>query len=230
MANNLDTLISNLQTLYTETSAKLIPENIKYGVTILGVTGSLRTGEEVSYTPLEYIESTGTQYIDTGYVSNNDITTEITFSNYTSTNNVPILSSATAWSNGQFILGDLSNKFTYFYKTNLNIATLDTNLHTYQLYRRSVVADGVVVSSDTTNDGIVFATLKVFGDATFARYAKFRLHSLKLFENSVIIRNFIPVRENVTNLLGLYDKVTGKIFYNNGTGNFIAGPEIETSL
>ena len=41
MANNLDTLISNLSTIHEEVMDKVIPENIKEGVTIFGQTGSV---------------------------------------------------------------------------------------------------------------------------------------------------------------------------------------------
>lgn len=43
----LTDLENNLQTIYDEIMTKLIPENIKAGVTILGVTGTY-TGEDVS--------------------------------------------------------------------------------------------------------------------------------------------------------------------------------------
>lgn len=45
--NNLTTLISNLQSIYTEVTNKIIPENIKAGVTIFGVTGTY-SGEDTN--------------------------------------------------------------------------------------------------------------------------------------------------------------------------------------
>lgn len=37
----LDNLITNLQTIHAETMDKIIPENIRSGVTIFGVTGTV---------------------------------------------------------------------------------------------------------------------------------------------------------------------------------------------
>lgn len=40
MNSDLDELITNLQDIYNEVMTKIIPENIKAGVTIFGVTGT----------------------------------------------------------------------------------------------------------------------------------------------------------------------------------------------
>ena len=45
----MSTLQDNLKEIYTETQEKLIPENIKAGITILNVTGTY-TGESTETT------------------------------------------------------------------------------------------------------------------------------------------------------------------------------------
>ena len=52
-----------------------------------------------------------------------------------------------------------------------------------------------------------------------------RLYYFKLYNDGVLIRNFIPVLDK-NGTPCMYDKVTGQFFYNAGTGNFIAGPVI----
>jgi hypothetical protein len=47
--------------------------------------------------------------------------------------------------------------------------------------------------------------------------------SFKVFRNDVLVRDMIPVR--VGNVGYLYDKVSGQLFGNSGTGNFILGPD-----
>lgn len=40
-----------------------------------------------------------------------------------------------------------------------------------------------------------------------------------------LIRDYIPVKENATGKIGLLDLINNKFYTNNGTGEFIAGPE-----
>lgn len=53
-----------------------------------------------------------------------------------------------------------------------------------------------------------------------------RLYYFRLYENNVLVRDFIPCRMLDTNTVCLYDKVTDTFFTNAGTGTFVAGPEV----
>lgn len=53
-----------------------------------------------------------------------------------------------------------------------------------------------------------------------------RVHSLKCYEDGVLILDFIPVR--VGQVGYMYDKVSGLLFGNNGTGNFTLGNDKTT--
>ena len=44
-------------------------------------------------------------------------------------------------------------------------------------------------------------------------------------DNNSLVRDFIPVKDP-SGVVCLYDKVSGNFFYNAGTGNFIAGPDL----
>ncbi|MBQ3933453.1 MAG: hypothetical protein II653_06835, partial [Lachnospiraceae bacterium] len=45
-----------------------------------------------------------------------------------------------------------------------------------------------------------------------------------LLDNGVLVCNFIPCK-NASNVIGMFDLVSGQFFTNAGTGNFIAGPD-----
>ena len=84
MANELQ---EKLDAILEDKQANLLPENLKKGITLLGVEGSLEEGSggpltqeeyntcnqlvqdilNTNYIELEYIESSGTQFIDTGF-------------------------------------------------------------------------------------------------------------------------------------------------------------------
>ena len=51
------------------------------------------------------------------------------------------------------------------------------------------------------------------------------IYSFKVYDNDVLIRDFIPVK-TLENQIGLWDLVEDKFYGNAGTGAFVAGPEI----
>lgn len=50
-----------------------------------------------------------------------------------------------------------------------------------------------------------------------------RIFYLQISQNGELLRDYIPVRVGTTGYL--YDKVSGELFGNQGTGNFILGPD-----
>ena len=67
--------------------------------------------------------------------------------------------------------------------------------------------------------------LYVFGDATTSlnRY-DMKVFSIKIQEENTVIRDIIPVR--VGTIGYMYDKVSKQLFGNDGTGDFILGPDV----
>jgi len=59
-------------------------------------------------------------------------------------------------------------------------------------------------------------------------YAKIKLYYFQQYNDNTLIRDFIPVR--VGQVGYMYDKVSGKLFGNKGTGNFILGPDISNPV
>lgn len=51
-----------------------------------------------------------------------------------------------------------------------------------------------------------------------------RIYSFKIYEGSNLIRDYIPVR--IGQIGYLYDKISGKLYGNSGSGSFILGPDI----
>lgn len=47
---------------------------------------------------------------------------------------------------------------------------------------------------------------------------------LKIYKSSELILHFIPVRKN--DIGYMYDKVSGQLFGNSGTGSFVLGPDL----
>ena len=54
-------------------------------------------------------------------------------------------------------------------------------------------------------------------------YAKCRVSLLRIYSNGVLVRDFIPVRKGTVGYL--YDRVSGKLFGNAGSGDFVLGQD-----
>lgn len=199
-------------------------------------TGSFSAGPEKNqnindFYKLEYIQSTGTQYIDTEFIPTSNNRVNVIFSNYTSSNNVPIFSAGTAWSDSQFILADLNGYFSYFYKSSVtNIDNVSTAKHNYSLYRGTILKDGVEYIHDDTDRNLNYTSMKLFGDNRYSKYANFSLYELLIYNkegnNETLVKDLVPVKRKENNELGLYDLINNIFYVNNGTGEFTAGPEI----
>lgn len=51
------------------------------------------------------------------------------------------------------------------------------------------------------------------------------LYSYKLYKNNILVRDFVPCI-NPSNIVGLFDLVSGTFYDNAGTGTFIAGEKV----
>lgn len=81
-----------------------------------------------------------------------------------------------------------------------------------------------VVVSDNNKEMIIFA--RINSNDTISRNSCMKLYYLKIYENDILIHEFIPVLD-LNNKPALYDKVECKFYYNQGTGeDFIPGPEV----
>lgn len=228
--------------------SNIVAENIKKDVSILGVTGILKSGamteeeynrcETVSnlilvgdtkiYRELEYIESTGSQYINTGIGENICCMLEFEF--------MP----AELKSENQSYLSGTLDDFTFaaagtensvylryrtrqiFYQTNIDSSVKNT----FSIMNNKITLNNKIMSSINTNDsvGANSNNILIFDNASLNRRARMRFYSLKLYDrNKNLLRDFIPVRNNKTGKAGLYDKVEDKFYGNSGTGDFIMG-------
>jgi hypothetical protein len=184
------------------------------------------------YTQLEYIESTGTQYIDTGITPTNTTTTEVNFK-YNELNGGTIF--AALQSNGRNYYGigtSTTPQYRLWYGSGgapwVLSGTPDLNRHVAKLQNKSFYLDDILIASSplSTEQNV---NMYLFG-ANLARalYApsKANIYEAKIWSGTGLVRNFIPARRNSDGMLGMYDTVSNTFFTNDGTGEFIAGPVV----
>lgn len=190
----------------------------------------LAGGSMDDYIFLDYLESTGTQYIDTGIYGTEDLETELVcqqlqrntedngkgiFGAFNSTiaNSYYLYQEGSANSHWQVGFGAYSN-------TSIEI---DLNKHTFNFSNYKVYMDGVVIANLTAGSmNTTPQTLLLFNlhDASGGIYNSFpqRFYRAKFVRNNTLIRNFLPVLKKSDNKPGMYDMVEGKFYVNQNTG------------
>ena len=194
----------------------------------------------VEYTQLEYIESSGTQYIDTGisapngfkvvidweFKSINQYDNVIGADNGGPTFNLLCVGSANNdyWQLGAGHTKDSSTKPVVNTRYNINLST-EKNSAYIEVNNKSLLtfADS---NTRTTNNLFIFADDEK-GTANFFSSAK--MYSCKIINNDETVRNYIPAKRNSDGVVGLYDLISKTFFTNAGTGTFTAGSEISSA-
>lgn len=169
------------------------------------------------YTPLEYIESTGSQYIDTKLVINKNDSYEYILD--------ALLTNGTyGGANGYLQFnGSISGGKRVTIRVSYDGSTHVT----------TVCVDGVVSSttdwtSSYNGENVKIGILRM-GDAGNVWYTSGpqtgKVYSCQIKSNGTLVRDYIPV-QRLDGAVGLLDKVNN-VFYPDATGgNFIAGPVI----
>ena len=175
------------------------------------------------YEEVEYIESTGTQYIDTNYtpVQGDDLE----FKNVTINTFNGALFSAGIESYQLILLGLGSVCYYKYFQTgnavassfstitNGNIKVLNGNLYINN-----------VLKAEADYGGAVNTTLNIFQRANNTSNLIGKIGEIIISNNGIIKRDFIPCYRKSDNVAGLYDLVNNTFYTNQGTGNFIVGP------
>lgn len=184
-------------------------------------------GEE-GYVELEYIESTGTQYIDTKYNPNGNTKIEFAFLD-SKTTGVMFGSYNTGWDDGVGLYTNAleDGDYWYHYLGNHNTLAKYKNSAIIKADKGTVLINNSVVFEYETKSFSVNYPMYIFA-GNFAgnnveQPTSYKLLYFKIYDDEVLVRDFIPVKD-YKGTPCLYDKVEGKYYYNQGTGEFIAGP------
>ena len=200
----------------------------KYGYTF--------TGWKMSnyYIPIEYLESTGTQYIDTGLFIDDTYGFSVT-SQKSQTGNIDSVVIGVKGSGDSRWAYNPGKACYLSWNTPETISGVDLNkLHTISmnfLNDRKRIVDGEsklnitsILSSSVHEYSVCIFAVK-WGTETPNYFFSGKIYSVKISKGSQIIRDFIPVLDN-NGTPCMFDKVEGKFYYNAGTGQFIAGPTL----
>jgi hypothetical protein len=181
------------------------------------------------YTQLEYIQSSGSQYINTGFKPNQDTKISIT---------VDFPLSGTAWlyggrtsagSNSLGFLCEGGNHYRFDYASSINeLATKPTGKFTIDSDKNKCYINGELVFTATYTTFTSPVNMYIFNNnnnGSLSGGSSAKLYNCSIYDNGVLIRSFIPCK-NASGTVGLYDSVNNQFYQNAGSGTFIAGPEV----
>ena len=203
------------------------------------------------YQLVEYIESSGTQYIDTGvkpsdYVMTLRIEAD---AQYTSADTSAIhylfgsgyYNSTTANRRnincGIYPSGS-TTKFSYLNGANAGTAvaftnsTIDTNRHIFgidQVSKNYIFDDKTQAFTTTINSNVTKPLLVFVGYSTgsssmpISYYSSVKLYGFKIWNNGSLLMNLLPAKRKSDSVIGMYDTESDTFFTNQGSGTFTAG-------
>lgn len=183
------------------------------------------------YTQLEYIQSSGTQWIDTGFKPNQN--TRVLADCDLMSGVYPTAFGAWSSSGGaKYILLALSDTVARYY---YNLSEIDKNVaikgrHTLDMNKNKLIVDNVEIVTVAASTFSVSQSLYLFtfhggeSEVNFKTTAKY--YSCKIYDNDTLARNFIPCK-NADGVIGMYDTVNSQFYQNAGTGEFTAGGEAQ---
>lgn len=190
--------------------------------------------EDVEYTKLEYIESSGTQYIDTGFKPNQNTIVEFEISSNESNKGYFGCNGTIRDDNENvgLVLYEENAKYKYKYSYTGQLTTIRHGSKDVILMNKNKLIindnEAVTINNPGTVDFESIYNAYIFGwnqAGTLRNPCSMKLYYCKIYDNNTLIRDFIPVL-NAENVACLYDKVSKTYFYNQGTGSFTAGSVI----
>ena len=182
---------------------------------------------------IEYLEGTGTQWLDTGIPVVNGILMEY----YGAFGSNSAIVCATGSSAGKYLRINIYNTYNIsVWKAGVaKYVRVSPRQNTfYDIYHDSRGLSNVVkwngnevLNEDTTGYSNPDTNVRVFNNASGSSVTitKGKIRKLKLTDsNGDVVFDAKAVRVGQTGYL--YDKISGQLFGNDGTGDFILGPDV----
>lgn len=184
------------------------------------------------YTELEYIESTGSQYIDTGFhpTQATRIIMDVQMTTLNPTDH--------EWFFGARRSGSV-DAFGFFW--NYSAQKFGATYGNQQVDISSDVGKNERIIIDQNRNILSFNGVQYnFPETTFsspvslpllarntngalACFTSAKLYSCKIYDDDVLVRDFVPCQTDI-GTVGLYDTINAQFYGNSGTGTFLAAP------
>ena len=189
------------------------------------------------YTRLEYIQSSGTQYINTNYVLQETDRVEVDYelTNLSATGDKFIIGQKASDSTGNMWVETYGNTNKWYVRWGSS-SSVNTTFNssqtsgTFIIKKNSFIVNGTEIlqpnyTSMNLNPLVIFGrigTNDVF-KGSYVRISEVRIKD----SDEHIQRKYIPTKRNSDNVFGMWDTVSKTFLTNAGTGTFTAGPAVQ---
>ena len=191
------------------------------------------------YQQVEYIETTGTQYIDSGVPlkSGLKIVVDWIYKDADSGNSYTgghIDSPGNRW-----LIGSQRQNNNYFFAVGTGNTTTGFKfgnrdvVEAYWANKDSYIKVNGVQSTSSFNHltlaeepNYTFYMGAVNRNGAATLNPKLTIYNWKFYQEDVLIRDFLPCYRKSDNVIGMYDLVTKTFYTNNGTGTFLKGVDV----
>ena len=214
-----------------------------FAVAVPAFAGDLELPE--GYVPLDWIESTGGQYIDTGVNAGANTTVDMSFGHCTYVNHSALFGKD-IWNPKGWLFIMQNNHFRFFGANGSEPGAawnlIDKDSTGLCDYRFTLGADNTARMFDgagaqlcalaTDRSGTSNHSLWLFKcDSRYSAYGLFRLYSMKLgTDTGETLRDFVPARRTSDGVAGLYDRITKAFFTTPIGGPFAASDDPVTAI
>lgn len=186
------------------------------------------------YTQVDYIESHGNEYIDTGVNADSNLRAflDMAFTNPTGSNqNVGVIYKEDNLYKRYHLICQAGRIKLNFYGGVIDLCDADSDRHVFDLDvpNQSIKADKIeyLISKQDFDCELDF---RLFGRNSnidsLAYLSLMKLWRSKMYVSGVLVRDFIPCYRNSDNEVGLYDIVNNVFYTNQGTGAFTYGATV----
>ena len=222
-----------------------------HNLTVSSFTGSgsiYSSTLPLGYAALEYVESTGAQYIDTGVSSRTDnsgsvkVEADISYEGGDGTTYTPLLGASNPNKNVVGLWISPSSGKNYWTICN-NDKWLTGGL-VVSGRRQSIVAAWKTKYQNISTNGVANVLNQANTTANTVAYSmylparnnggtlqekgKFKMYSVKIYRpDTTLVRDYVPVKRLSDNVVGFYDRVSGTFSPSATETAFVDGPEVE---
>lgn len=194
-----------------------------------------------NYQQVEYIESTGTQYVNIAHIVSSDviqIETDFMITKWVHSKGLygsqksndtnwcfnPYANYGLSANNWRYHIGTSGSVYTIYIKDNEwhhNEVSANNGVYTIKHNGETLKTgnySGSIVSGGTFS---IFTVGKITSRCVFAKIKTF-----KIFQDNILVCDCIPCYRKSDNVVGFYDLATDNFYTNQGTGEFLTGGDV----